>query len=186
MCNIIVKYKDVFNFHKLARSIHIKKMKQLKEKEKLLEKNLHGGGSFKQTSVKFFSSNSKIKTKSDNVSFNSKNSFKFFSNSQKLKTKSDSKLENSFLSGRRNTQIDSNTRGSLLADWKQMVETDKKKEEKNKNIQLFTKSKKKNEIVPPSIVNGRMMDFLNTELNGLNDIEKKITKTNNKKSKEFK
>ena len=40
--------------------------------------------------------------------------------------------------------------------------------------------------VPVSIVNGNMMDALNTELNQLNDIEKKITRISHKEKKSFK
>ncbi len=184
VCNIIIKYKDVFNFHKLARMIQLKRAKQLKDKEKLMEKNFHGNGSFKQTSVKFFSSNTKIKTKSDNISFNSKNSFKFFSNSGKLKTKSDSKLNNSIMSVRR-TQIEG-ARGSLLADFKQYMDNEnKKKEEKLKNLKLFEKKMRKIEQVPVSIVNGNMMNFLDSEISHLKDVEKKITHSSMKKTKVF-
>lgn len=177
VCNIIIKYQDVFNLQRLARIINLKKIKQIKEKERLAEKNFHGGGSFKQQSYKFFSSNIKHKTKSDNVSFGSKNSFKFFSNSQKLKTKSDSKLENGIVSGRRHTQIEGlGLRGSILSDFKQFLEIEnKKKEDKVKNIELQNKGTKKIESAPVGVVNGRMMDFLSSELQNLNDYEKKIT-----------
>lgn len=187
--DIIIKYQNELNLHKLARMINLRRLKQLKEKEKLMEKSFHGGGSFKQTSLKFFSSNIKIKTKSDNVSFNSKNSFKFFTNSQKMKTKSDSKL--SLLSPRRGSQFTAaqmdKTRGSLLMDFKRFLEDEqKKKEEKQKNIELFNKKMKKIEKVPAAIVNAMMMDKLNAEITQLNDIEKKIIKTNKKDKQAFK
>ena len=187
VCNIIIKYKDVFGLQKLARLIHMRRVKQLKEKERLAEKSFHsGGGSFKQHSYKFFSSNTKHKTKSDNVSFNSKSSFKFFSNSQKLKTKSDSKLGTQILS-RRHSQIEGiGVRGSVLADFKQYMEAEnKKKEEKARNLEQFNKRTKKIEQVPVGIVNGRMMNFLSSELQELNDYEKKITHNNNKEKPSF-
>lgn len=188
VCNIITKYQDVFNLHKLARMIHLRKMKQLKEKEKLMEKHFHGNGSFNQSSLKFFSSNIKKKTKSDNVSFGSKNSFKFFSNSRNSKTKSDSKLklENTLFSGKKIVQFEG-LRSSLLADFKDYVVSDnKKKMEKMKNLDLFNKKKKNIVKVPVSIVNGKMMDDVDNELNQLNDIEKKITRSSNKEKKSFK
>lgn len=188
--DIIIKYQNEFNLHKLARIIQIKRNKMLKEKEKLMEKNFHlnGPGSFKQTSLKFFSSNTKNKTKSENVSLNTKNSFKFFSNSQKMKTKSDSKLGTVLLSARRGSTLINklDTRGSLLADFnKFLADENKKKEEKLKNIENFNKKMKKTEKIPASKVNAFMKDILSSETQLLDELEKKIIHRPPKEGKTF-
>lgn len=189
VCNIITKYQDVFNLHRLARAIHLSKLKQLKEKERQAEKSFHSGVSVKQHSYKFFSSNLKHKTKSDNVSFNSKNSFKYFSNSQKHKTKSDSKLDNMILSGRRNSQMDGVVaRGSLLADFNKFIQNENRKNEEKakKSIENYNKRKgNKIEQVPVGVVNGRLMDFLSNELQEINDTEKKIMKNSSNEKGSF-